>query len=91
MQNLAPGTKFSQWTALAGHLTSHGHCRVGKQVRERYKNLLDPSLRTGEFTPPEDVTLWRLWRVHGSKWVVISREMGNRSENSIKNRFNSKR
>ncbi|GMH78066.1 hypothetical protein TrST_g12708 [Triparma strigata] len=82
--------EISEWTSLAGHLESKGYHRVGKQTRERYKNLLDPTLNTSLFTSSEDYTLFCLHKKYGSKWVQISKCMDRRSENSLKNRFNSK-
>ncbi|GMH78928.1 hypothetical protein TrLO_g8637 [Triparma laevis f. longispina] len=85
-----PNTTFSQWTALASHLSAQGYNRVGKQTRERYKNLLDPRLNTSGFGEEEDFRLFCLHKRYGSKWVQISKCMDHRSENSLKNRFNSK-
>ena len=61
-----------------------------RAVRERYKNLLDPSLNTAPFTAVEDRQLFALHQEYGSKWVKISKIMSDRSENSLKNRWNSK-
>ncbi|GMH53600.1 hypothetical protein TrRE_jg9208 [Triparma retinervis] len=58
--------------------------------RERYKNLLDPCLNTSPFTTADDKKLFLLHKQHGSKWVKISKVMTDRSENSLKNRWNSK-
>lgn len=73
------------WTKLSKLL----HGRIGKQCRERYKNHLDPSINHSPFTPEEDEKIIELQSRYGNKWVRISNEIGNRSDNAIKNRWNS--
>lgn len=77
------GTK--SWTKLAELLPG----RIGKQCRERWINHLDPDVNHGPWTAEEDLLLLDLHRQYGNKWVKISAHMPNRSDNSIKNRWNS--
>lgn len=63
--------------------------RIGKQCRERWRNHLDPSINHSPWTEEEDELLIKLHREYGNKWVTISRMMKNRSDNAIKNRWNS--
>ena len=77
------GTK--NWTKLAALLPG----RIGKQCRERWRNHLDPSNNKGAWTPEEDALLVELHNKFGNAWVKIASQMPGRSDNSIKNRWNS--
>eukprot|EP00924_Labyrinthula_sp_SR-Ha-C_P013944 augustus_masked-scaffold_5-processed-gene-18.13-mRNA-1 protein AED:0.30 eAED:0.34 QI:0/-1/0/1/-1/1/1/0/615 len=74
-----------KWTMIAEMLPG----RLGKQVRERWINHLDPKLNHAEWSVEEDIILFTLQREHGNKWKVISECMNGRSENAVKNRFHS--
>lgn len=77
------GTK--QWTKLATLLPG----RIGKQCRERWKNHLDPSNNKNCWTEAEDKLLIQLHEQFGNKWAQISQYLPGRSDNSVKNRWNS--
>lgn len=63
--------------------------RIGKQCRERWRNHLDPNINHSPWTAEEDATLIHLHKQFGNHWVKISSMMINRSDNAIKNRWNS--
>lgn len=63
--------------------------RNGKQIRDRYLNVLDPSVNKDKFTYSEDVYLLKLFNKHGPKWAVIARYFPLRTADMIKNRFHS--
>ena len=44
-----------KWSAIATRLGNEvgKHCRVGKQIRDRYLQHLDPNLKKGSWTPEE--------------------------------------
>jgi len=63
--------------------------RTGKQIRDRYLNILRPNLKKGEWTPPEDALLVNLYYQIGHKWSLIAKYMPGRSEAQVKNRFYS--
>ena len=73
------------WTKLAQLLPG----RIGKQCRERWRNHLDPSNKSGPWTTEEDALLIQLHEEYGNSWVKIASFMPGRSDNCIKNRWNS--
>lgn len=78
---------YTKWSELASRLPG----RNGKQIRERFKNCLNPSLRHYPFSRDEDLLLWAGHKAMGTRWVDVSVKFfkSTRSENQIKNRWNS--
>ena len=62
--------------------------RTQKQCRERWYNHLDPSIKVGHWSVPEDRLLLELQNKHGKKWSVISEMMKGRTQNAVKVRWN---
>jgi hypothetical protein len=73
------------WNYIASTLPG----RVGKQCRERWHNHLDPGITKEKWTLEEDKKLMNLFLKFGKKWSLIARYMLGRTDNTIKNRFNS--
>ena len=63
--------------------------RNGKQIRDRFINVLDPEIKKGKFTEEEDNTLITLYMHYGPKWATIAKHFLNRTADMIKNRFHS--
>lgn len=78
---------FTRWSDLAQRLPG----RVGKQIRDRWVNHLNPNINHLPFSREEDLLLWDGHKKLGKRWVEISTKFFNsvRSENHIKNRWYS--
>ena len=64
--------------------------RCGKSCRLRWLNYLRPDIRHGGFTDEEDTIIYSLYSQLGSKWSLIASQLERRTDNDVKNHWNTK-
>ncbi|CAM0880166.1 unnamed protein product [Alopecurus aequalis] len=67
-----------------------GLSRCGKSCRLRWLNYLRPDIRHGGFTDEEDAVIYSLYSQLGSKWSLIASQLERRTDNDVKNHWNTK-
>ncbi|XP_071717449.1 myb-related protein 308-like [Rutidosis leptorrhynchoides] len=66
-----------------------GLLRCGKSCRLRWINYLRPDLKRGNFTEEEDELIIKLHSLLGNKWSLIAGRLPGRTDNEIKNYWNT--
>ncbi|KAK4367878.1 hypothetical protein RND71_011670 [Anisodus tanguticus] len=64
--------------------------RCGKSCRLRWLNYLRPNIKHGEFTEEEDNIICSLYMSIGSRWSIIAAQLPGRTDNDIKNYWNTR-
>ncbi|XP_057450542.1 transcription factor MYB41 [Lotus japonicus] len=86
---------------LVDYIQKHGHGkwrtlpknaglkRCGKSCRLRWANYLRPDIKRGKFSLEEEEAIIQLHSVLGNKWSTIAANLQGRTDNEIKNYWNT--
>ncbi|KAK2644226.1 hypothetical protein Ddye_019421 [Dipteronia dyeriana] len=77
---------YGNWRTLPNNA---GLQRCGKSCRLRWTNYLRPDIKRGRFSFEEEETIIQLHSILGNKWSAIAGRLPGRTDNEIKNYWNT--
>ncbi|KAK3188137.1 hypothetical protein Dsin_027698 [Dipteronia sinensis] len=77
---------YGNWRTLPKNA---GLQRCGKSCRLRWTNYLRPDIKRGRFSFDEEETIIQLHSILGNKWSAIAGRLPGRTDNEIKNYWNT--
>ncbi|KAI0257317.1 hypothetical protein BJV78DRAFT_27052 [Lactifluus subvellereus] len=73
----------ADWKTIAQHVPG----RTNKACRKRWLHSLSPSIKKSAWTKEEDEKLISLYKLYGTKWSVIARQIPGRTDDACSKRY----
>ncbi|CAN4088180.1 unnamed protein product [Withania somnifera] len=78
---------IGNWATISKK-SGYGRCR--RSQKQRWSNRLKPDLKRYNFTPQEEELIIKLHATIGSRWSIIAQQLVGRTDNDVKNLWNTK-
>ncbi|XP_059306711.1 transcription factor MYB35-like [Lycium ferocissimum] len=78
---------ISNWATMS---KKSGNGRCGRNQKHRWNNRLKPDLKQDSFTTQEEELIIKLHATIGSRWSIIAQQLAGRTDNDVKNLWNTK-
>ena len=85
LESIVLNHEFNGWKGVAKLMPGF----TPKQLRDRWHNYISPKNSFGPWTPEEDQIIIQKIKEFGTKWSLISTFLNGRSDNCVKNRWNT--
>ncbi|CAK61447.1 unnamed protein product (macronuclear) [Paramecium tetraurelia] len=83
-------SKSKDWLIIALEFIKRSQTvRYPKQIRERFNNVINPNINKNEFNQDEILFIFQQAQNKKKNWAGISKSMPHRTDNQIKNVYNS--